>query len=110
MAAIPLCRWRRQEVCPEIFSLPVALGQLVVTLAKAGKAHREADAFFRCLENNEGRGLAVAELLDQLVVHDDFGNAAIRQAAHKAGAPDISLVNLEPQARRQQYAQWRNDT
>ena len=35
----------------------------------------------------------------------DFGDAAVGQAANEAGAADIGLVDLEPEARRQQHAE-----
>src|SRR5512139_3503505 len=81
------------------------LRQLVVALAEAGKAHREPNSFLRRLEDNEGCRLADAQLLDQLVIHDDFGDAAVRQAPHKTGAADVRLVDLQAKARRQQYAE-----
>src|SRR5690606_16989694 len=77
-------------------------GQLVVALAKPLQAHREADALFRGLEDDEGRGGAGAQLADQLVVHDDFRDTAVRQAAHKTGAADIDVVDLQAKPGRQQ--------
>src|ERR1700722_5191945 len=65
------------------------LRQLGVAFAKAFEAHREADAFFRRLEDDEGRGLAGTQLVDQGVVHDHFGNAAVGQAAHESSAPVV---------------------
>src|SRR5207245_9246206 len=54
--------------------------QLVVALAEALQAHREANALFRGLETAQRRGLPGAQLLDQIFVHDDLGHAAIWQA------------------------------
>src|SRR5262249_4991324 len=71
--------------------------QLVEALAEALQAHRETDAFLRGLENDEGRGLAGAQLLHQVLVHDDLGDAAVRQAAYETSPPDVRLVDLEPQ-------------
>ena len=50
----------------------------------------------------------VRSLLDQVVVHHDLGDAAVRQAAHEAGAADIGVVDLEPQAGGQQHAERRD--
>src|SRR5215510_6453802 len=57
------------------------LWQFVVALAEALQANREADAFFGRLEDDEGRGLAGAQLLEQIVIHDYLGNAPTWQAA-----------------------------
>src|SRR6202008_470050 len=73
--------------------------QLVVALAESLQAHGEADAFLRRLEDDEGRGLAVAQFGDQVVVHDHFGDAAVRQAAHEAGAADVVVVELHAETR-----------
>src|SRR6187401_3744531 len=81
------------------------LRELVVAFAEAGEAHWEADSLFRRLEDDEGRGLAAAQLLDQLVVHDHFRDAAVWQAADEARAADIGLIDLEPEARWQQHAE-----
>src|SRR5665647_804037 len=71
------------------------LRQLIVALAETGEAHRKADAFLRRLEDDEGRVLAGAKFLDELVVHDHFGDATVGQAAHETGAADIGGVDLE---------------
>ena len=65
------------------------LRQLVEAFAETLQRHREANALFRRLEDDEGRGLGGAELAEQLVVHDDLGDAAIGQAADEAGAADV---------------------
>src|SRR5260370_26716878 len=80
------------------------LWQLVVALAESLQAHREANAFLRRLENDEGRSLPGAQLLDQIVVHHHFGHAAARQAAHETGAADVLIVDLQPESRRHQDA------
>ena len=82
-------------------------GQLVVALAEPLQAHRDTDAFFRRLEDDEGRGLAAAQLPHQIVGHLDLGDAAVRQAAHEAGLADIGLVDLEPEAGGDQHAERR---
>ena len=46
----------------------------------------------------------VAQLADQVVVHDDLGDAAVGHAAHEAGPAELGVVDLEPEARRQQHA------
>src|SRR6266702_744603 len=80
------------------------LWQLVVALAESLQAHREANAFLRRLENDEGRSLPGAQLLDQIVVHHHFGHAAAGQAADETGTTDVLIVDLETKARRQQDA------
>ncbi len=42
--------------------------------------------------------MAVAHLADELVIHDDLGDAACRQAADESGPPDIDIVDLQPEA------------
>src|SRR4051795_5578725 len=84
---------------------PFALRQLVIALAEPVQAEREADAFFRGLEDDEGRGLGSAELAEQLVVHDDLGDAAIGQAADKAGTAYVLVVELEAEAGGQENAE-----
>src|SRR6266567_1411196 len=81
--------------------------QLVESVAEPLEAHRNADALFGSLENDEGRGLAGAQLLDQIVVHDHFGDAAVGQATHEPGPADVGLVDLQPEPGRQQHAQRR---
>jgi hypothetical protein len=51
--------------------------------------------------------VAGAQLLHQVVVHHHLGDAAVRQAAHEAGAADVGLVDLQAQAGRQQHAERR---
>src|SRR5262249_35156109 len=80
------------------------LWQFVVALAEALQANREADAFFGRPEDDEDRGLAGAQLLEQIVIHDHLGNAATRQAADEAGAPNIGLGDLEPEPGGKQHA------
>src|SRR6476660_10026236 len=84
------------------------LGQLVVALTETGEAHGKTNTFFRRLEHDESRRLAGAQFLEQFILHDDFGYASVRQAAHEPGPPDIGLVDLEPEAGRQQHAKWRH--
>src|SRR5581483_1845213 len=81
---------------------PGRLRQLVEAFTEALEAQREADAFFRRLEDDEGRRLAVAQLPDQLVVHHHFGEASARQAAHEAGPAHVGLVDDETKAGRDQ--------
>src|SRR5262245_13502622 len=64
------------------------LRKLVEAFAEALEAHRETDAFLGRLEDDEGRGLPRPQLLDQILVHDDLGDAAVRQAAYEPGAAD----------------------
>src|SRR5262245_23859039 len=75
------------------------LRQLVEAFAEALEPHREAAALFRRLEDDEGRGRPGAQLLHQILVHHHLGDAAVRQAAHEAGAADVDLIELEPEAR-----------
>src|SRR6476619_4445194 len=53
--------------------------QLVEAFAKALQADRKADALLGRLEDDEGRGLAGAHLVNQLAFHDHFGDAAVGQ-------------------------------
>src|SRR3974390_2256303 len=99
-----LRRWRERET-GEFIAVRKRSGQLVVALAETSEAHREADAFFRSLEDDEGRGRTGAHLLDERVIHDHLGNAAIRQASHEPGAADIGLVDLQSESRGQQHTQ-----
>src|SRR6202034_4828944 len=71
--------------------------------------HRETDAFFRRLENDEGRGLPGAQLAYELVVHDHFGDAAVRQAAHEPRAADVVIIDFEPEAGRQEHPERGDD-
>src|SRR6516162_30124 len=100
--ATPLNRAWRKDAWPGV------LRQLVVALAEALEAHRETDAFFGRLEDDESRGLAVAQLLDQVIVHNNFGHAPIGQTTDEASASDVGLVDLEPEAGGKQYADGRN--
>ena len=52
--------------------------------------------------------LALRNWLKQLVVHHDFGNAAVGQAADETGAADIGIVELQPEPGRQQHAERRH--
>ena len=56
------------------------------------------------LEDDEGGGLAGPQLVDQVVVHDDLGDAAVGHAAHEAGPAQLGVVDLEPEAGGQQDA------
>src|SRR5436305_878684 len=69
--------------------------QLIEPFAEPVQAEREADTLFGGLEDDEGRGLGAAQLSQQLVVHHHFGNAAIGQAGHEAGAADILVIEFE---------------
>src|SRR5215470_13030877 len=89
---------RRATLDRENPSKSTSLRQLVVTLAETFEAHGKANAFLWRLEDDEGCGLAAAQLLEQIVVHHDLRHAAVGQAAHEAGASDIGLVDLQPEA------------
>src|SRR6185295_2424195 len=69
------------------------------------EAQRNADAFLRRLENNKGRVLAASKLPDELIVHDDFGNASIGETAHETGATNIRAVDFQTENGRQQDAE-----
>src|SRR3954452_19408378 len=84
-----------------------ALRQLVEALAKPLQAHRNADAFFGRLEDDEGRLLAAAQLLEQVFVHLHLGDAPVRQAAHETRAADVSRVDLQAEAGREEHAEGR---
>ena len=53
---------------------------------------------------------AGAQLLEQIVIHDHLGNAATWQAADEAGAPNIGLVDLQPEPGGKQHAHGGDDT
>ena len=59
----------------------VRLRQLVEPFAKSLQAHRDADAFFRRLEDDEGGGLAGAQLLQA-----GFRPSALRRRSRSAGS------------------------
>src|SRR5262249_58630815 len=83
--------------------------QFVVTGSEALEAHGKADALFGRLENEERGGGTGAQLFDELVIHDDLRITALRQTAHKDCPPNVDLIDLEPQAGRQQHSQRRLD-
>ena len=68
--------------------------QLVIPIRQPVQTERKPDPLFGGLEDDEGRGLGGAKLAEQLVVHHDFGNAAIGQAADKTGAADVDIVEM----------------
>src|SRR5579875_2251448 len=70
-------------------------GQLVISLGEAGQADGKSDALLRRLEDDEGCGLAVAQFVDERIVHHHLGDAAIGQAAYEARAADIGVVDFE---------------
>src|SRR5215208_4465770 len=70
------------------------LRQLVIPLRQPVQAEREADTLFGGLEDDEGGGLGALEQAQELVVHDNLGDAAVGQAAHEAGAVDVLVVEL----------------
>src|SRR5262249_39706081 len=76
---------RQMRRARETNGLP--LRQLIVAFAETLQAERKPDSFLGRLEDEEGRGLAAAQLAHQLVVHHDLGIAAARQAFDEAGAP-----------------------
>ena len=51
------------------------------------------------------RLLTGLELADELVIHNDLGDAAIRQTAHESGAADVGVVDLQSKPRRQENAE-----
>src|SRR6185437_3101208 len=101
-STIPSARYREA-------STRAGLRKLVVAFAETFQAHRKPDAFFRGLEDDEGRGFPIAQFLDQFVVHHDFRDAAVGQTAHESCAADVGLVDLEAQPRWQQHAERRYD-
>src|SRR5438874_1895063 len=68
--------------------------QLVIPLAEPVQAERKADAFFGRLKNNKSRRLGGPKLPEQLLVHHHLRHAAIGQAADKAGAADVLVVEF----------------
>ena len=78
------------------------LWQFIVALAEALQANREADAFFGRLEDDEGRGLAGAQLLEQIVIHEvSMTNLACARKVARGPASRNALplaLNGEPWA------------
>ena len=54
--------------------------------------------------------MAGTQLLDQIIVHHHFGDAAVRQAADEAGPADVGLIDLQSEPGREQHADRRNHT
>src|ERR1700676_5793581 len=79
--------------------------QLVIPFPEPVQAQRKPDPLFRGLEDDERRGLGGAELTQELVVHHDFGNAAVGQAADKSGAADVDIVELQAEPGGQEHAE-----
>src|SRR6202022_3266932 len=96
----PICAG--SDALAQVFSYndKLLLRQLVEILTEALETYGKADALLGRLENDESRGLPAAQLLEQIVIHHHFGNAAVGQAAHESGAADVDLVDLEPEAGR----------
>ena len=82
-----------------------ALTQLVETFAESLQADGKADAFLRLHEDDEGRGLTGAKLLDQAVIHGHVGSATIGVAAHELRVTEVGLVDPQAHARPQQDAE-----
>jgi len=62
------------------------------------KLSGKADALFGGLEDDERRGLGGAELTQELVVHHDFGNAAIGRQRTNPARPTSDVVELQAEA------------
>jgi hypothetical protein len=60
---------------------------------------------FGGLEDDEGRGLGGAQLIQQLVVHHHLRHAAIGQASDKSGAADVLMVEFQGKPRGQEHAE-----
>src|SRR5262249_6970524 len=74
------------------------------SVGEAGQRYRDADAGLRRLEDDEGRGMPLVELGEQVFVDLDLGNAAVAGAADVGGIADVLAVDLEPEAGRQEDA------
>src|SRR5437764_12449606 len=79
--------------------------QLIEPFTEPVQAEREADALFGGFEDDESCRLGAAQLAQELVVHHDFGHAAIGQAPDKAGAANILVIELEAEPGGQQHAE-----
>src|SRR4051812_21992342 len=84
-------------------------GKALEPRSEAVQRHRDADALLRGLEHDEGGRLPLLELVDQVVFHDDLGDAARGQAADEAGPAHVGLIDLEAEARRKQDPERRED-
>ena len=72
---------------------------------ESAERDRNADPRFLRLEDDENGGLAVFELLDQRILHHHLRVSCERMAAHKRRVPNILVIDLQTEARRQQNAQ-----
>jgi hypothetical protein len=70
-----VARWRSVGCEASVSEVPSR--QLIIPLADPVQAERKPDPLFRRLENDERRGLGGTQLPEQLVVHHDFGDAAV---------------------------------
>src|SRR6202047_3425997 len=94
---------RRLDVLPR--ELSCRSGQLIEPLAEPGEADRNSDAFFGFGKNDEVRLLAGFQQSHELLVHAEFGDAAVRDAIDEAGGAKELLADLQAQSFGQQQAQ-----
>src|SRR5450432_141134 len=78
--------------------------QLIQRVFEPGQRQRDADALFGGLKDDESRGFAILHLIKELVVHDDFGDAAVGETAHEGRPADVDLIDFQTKARRDQHA------
>ena len=82
---------------------------MLVGFLEAGQRRQHADPLLGRLEDGEGRRLAGLQLVDQLVVHRDLGDAAVGEALEKVQPAHVLVVDLEADPGRQQHAERRDD-
>src|SRR5215475_12292384 len=111
-------KWQKREVASaaaagtigaaaNVRPMPAALLQRDQGLVEAGERDWNADAGLLRLKDNEDGGLTRLQLFDQRIFQHHLSVAGEGMAAHERRVPDILVVDLEAQARRQQHAERR---
>src|SRR4051794_9500272 len=82
-------------------------GQRGESVRKALEIDRNADAFLGGLEHDKSCRLSGLQRVEQLLLEDHLGVAAVLEAAHEIGAADILAIDIEPEPVGQQHAERR---
>src|SRR5262245_27562295 len=118
--ASPIDRWRQREcirgharrlrrAAGPGLEARAASGEGGEARLESGERYRDADPFLRGLEEDERRGLAAAELAEELILQHHLRHASVRDAADEPGLADVALINLEGEARSEQHAERGED-
>src|SRR5690606_39896789 len=83
------------------------LWELLKPVFQPVKRDWNANAFFRRLEYHEDGAGTARQCLDQSVIENDLGHAAIGQAAHKGHSSHVLTIDIQAQYVGQQYAERR---